>query len=349
MIEKVDEIMEQAVLDGVFPGATLCLLHQNRPYFRSYGKKALFPKEEENDIHTIYDMASCTKVVITTSCIMMLAEEGKIRLYDLVSLYLPEFKHKDVTIWDLLTHTSGLPSGIVGGYQLSKEDLRHAILTVDQTYPKNTQIIYSDLGFILLGWIIEKVSHQPLNEFAKEHLLDPLEMTHSGYRPTDPLLCAPTEDRGDKIDRGYVHDEMAHIFDGVAGHAGFFSCVKDIHHFMQMILNDGMYQGKRILSKQSIDLFFTTQVEEKIGISLDTNRRSIGWIVKCERSCCGDFASPETIMHTGFTGTSIVIDRKNKVGLCILSNRVHPTRQNNKIIPFRSRVANYIFAHLEDF
>ena len=335
MIEKVNEIMTKAVKDGVFPGATLCLIINDKTYFH------------DNDINTLYDMASCTKVVATTSSIMMLAERGLIRLYDYVSVFLPDFIHKDVTIWDLLTHTSGLPADLINGHFLSKQELYDNIMSCEKEYEKNTKMVYSDLGFILLGWIIEKVSNMPLDKFVKENLLEPLEMFDSGYCPTDVNRCAPTEDRGDKIDRGYVHDEVAHTLDGVAGHAGLFSCVKDLSHFLKMILDNGMYKGKRILSKQSIDLFFKPQVEEKEGISLDTYRRGIGWIVKGKQCCCGEFASDETIMHTGFTGTNIVIDRQNKVAYCVLSNRVHPTRQNNKIIPFRARLANYIFTHLD--
>ena len=348
MNKEINNLINEAINDGVFPGANLCIVHDSKVDFNSYGLKAKYPTEEKNDINTLYDMASCSKVISTTTSIMILVEAGKLRLYDTVVTYLPEFKLTDLTLWDLLTHTGGLIEGLPGSHHMTKEEIINGIMNLEYSYPKNTKIEYSDLGFIILGMVVEKVSGMTLDKFAKKNIFDPLEMYDTGYCPNDVMRCAPTEDRGGYIDRGYVHDEVAHIFGGVCGHAGLFSTISDVSHFLQMILNDGVYKGKRILSKQTIDMFFTPQVEQKNVVSLVNNTRSIGWIVKGSFPCSGDLASSNTIMHTGFTGTNVVIDRTNKVAFSLLTNRVHPTRKNTKIIAFRSKLGNYIFSHLEE-
>lgn len=348
MKKEINELVLEAIKDGAFPGACLCVVSNGKVHLEGYGLKAKYPEEEENDVNTIYDMASCSKVISTTTSILVLLEQGKLRLYEPVCNILPEFGLKNVTVWDLITHTSGLIPGLPGAHQMTKQEIYDGIMKLEPTYEKNTRIVYSDLNFMLLGFIVEKLSGMTLDKFSKKYIFDPLEMYDTGYNPTDVKRCAPTEDRGNYIDRGYVHDEVAYIFDGVCGHAGLFSTVKDVSHFIQMVLNDGVYNGKRILSKQTIDLMFTPQVEEKNGVSLTNEKRSVGWIVKGCYPNSGDLASPNTIMHTGFTGTNIVIDRDNKAGFSLLTNRVHPTRANVKTNAFRGRLGNYIFSHLEE-
>ena len=346
MIQGINNLIEQAIADGVFPGANYALIKNGKTYCTSLGSRALYPEKEANTLATRYDMASCSKVVSTTTSIMILLEQGKLRLFDAVATFLPFFPHSDVTVWDLMTHTAGLPPLISRSLYHTKEELIPLIQKVELKYERNTKIVYSDLGFILLGWIVEAISGMGLDAFSHKYIFEPLEMINTGYCPTDPLICAPTEDRGEYIDRGYVHDEAAKTLGGVAGHAGLFSTVEDMSHFMEMILNRGTYHNKRILSPQTIDLLFVPQVEEPKGIAKTLNRRALGWIVKGDYPCSGDLASPETIMHTGFTGTHIFIDRINKVAFCMLTNRVHPTRENVKIIAFRGRLGNYIMSHL---
>lgn len=348
MKKEINELIQEALNNDAFPGACLCIVNNGKVHLESYGLKAKYPNEEKNEVNTIYDMASCSKVISTTTSILVLAEMGKLRLFEPVCNIIPEFSLKNVTVWDLLTHTSGLKPGLPGASQMTKEEIYKGIMELEPSYEKNSKIVYSDLNFMLLGFIVEKLSGMTLDVFSKKYIFDPLEMYDTGYNPKDATRCAPTEDRGEYIDRGYVHDEVAHIFKGVCGHAGLFSTVEDVSHFIQMVLNDGVYKGKRILSKQTIDLMFTPQVEEKNGVSLTNEKRSVGWIVKGAFPNSGDLASPNTIMHTGFTGTNIVIDRDNKAGFSLLTNRVHPTRANNKVISFRSRLGNYIFSHLEE-
>ena len=346
MIEGLNTLIVEAIKEGVMPGANYALIANNKKHFGSFGNKALFPNVEVNDIDTLYDMASLSKVISTTTCIMLLMERGKIRLNDPVSLYVPEFKHKNIMIWDLMTHSSGLPSDVSRSLYSNETELIDYIMNVDLKYEKNTKIVYSDLGYILLGFVVERISGVKLDEFARQNIFIPLEMFDSGYNPRDIKRCAPTEDRKDFIDRGYVHDEKAHTLNGVAGHAGLFSTVKDVSNFMEMILNDGVFNGKKFLSKQTIDLLYTVQVEESNGVSKCLSRRGLGWILKGDWPSSGDLVSPNTIMHTGFTGTNVFIDRDNKVAFCLLANRVHPTRDNTLIISFRAKVGNYIISNL---
>lgn len=345
-------LVNEAIENKVFPGCNIGIVKINEngdcvKSFYSFGNKALFPEIIKNDIDTIYDLASCSKVISTTTCIMLLLQRGKIRLYDYVKKYIPEYIHDDVTIWDLLTHTSGLPEGLAGCHQMQRDEIIKGILSLELKEKKNTKIMYSDCGFAILGMLVEKVSGKTLDQFAKENLFDVLDMKDTCYNPSDASRCAPTEDRGGYIDLGYVHDEMCHNLGGVAGHAGVFSTVKDISNFIEMILLDGKYNGKKFFDKSVIDLLYKAQVEEKVGNGIETNKRGLGWIVKCKNSCSGDLVSDETIMHTGFTGTNVFIDRVNKIGFVMLSNRVHPTRNNPRLVPFRSQIANFVIANKE--
>lgn len=353
IIEAFEDLIKEAIVDGAFPGANYCIVTKNHTYLGSLGNRALYPEVEINEINTIYDMASLSKVISTTSLILKLVEKGSMRLHTTVKTYLPEFRHSDVTVWDLLTHSSGLPADVSRAKEIASEkELMEKIYAMDLTYPRNSQIVYSDIGFILLGKIIEQITNKPLNIFAEEVLFQPLEMFDTGYNPVDVARTAPTENRQDRIVqgilRGQVHDEKSYIMGGVAGHAGLFSTVKDISHFIKMILNNGIYQGKRIFSPATIDLLYTPKVEVNNSIVKHAERRGIGWIIQSSYSSAGDLVSEKTILHTGFTGTNIWIDRKNEVGFCLLTNRVHPTRDNLKIIGVRPRLANYIMAHIDE-
>lgn len=353
-IKYLDSLMEQALKDGVFPGCNYCLIESGNKHFNSFGFKALIPKKEENDVDTIYDMASLTKVIATVTSILILMEQGKLRLYDNVKQILPDFKNPKTTVFDLITHTAGLKPGISYTEYIGKpkEQFVKAIYELDPSNEIGEKIIYSDLGFIYLGWIIEKISGLSLPEFTFKYLFEPLEMYRTGYNLSPDLhkTIAPTEVRKDRIAngpvRGVVHDEKAYLLGGACGHAGLFSCVKDVSHFMEMVLNDGIYKGKRILSKATIDLMFTELASQKENeTSVITEKRSVGWTIMGSYPQSGCLASSKTIMHTGFTGTHLFVDRYNQVAFCVLSNRVHPTRENNKIIGWRGRIGNYVISH----
>jgi len=352
-LEKVKELINEGCKIGAFPGACFSIITKDGRYMDFVGLKAKYPKEEENSIDTIYDMASVTKVSTTTTCLLKLIEDGRVRLFDRVNLYLKDFKYDDIMIYHLVTHTSGLieclphPTTII-----SREEALRLLYEQPQTFSVGTDMRYSDLNYILLGLIIEKVTGMSLDKYAKEVMYDPLEMKDTCFNPIDTLRCAPTEERNDDIVkdivRGKVHDETAYILGGAAGHAGMFSTISDMSNFLSMILNDGLYKGKRFLSSSTIDKLFTPLAKKEVGNSCLYLQRSIGWIVKDYNSSAGDLTSNETIDHTGFTGTNVWVDRKNEVAFCMLSNRVHPTRKNILHIALRAKVANYIIAHLPE-
>lgn len=353
--KEFESIIERAIADGAFPGATYAIVSKNKVTLGSLGYKELYEEKIENTVDTIYDMASLTKVICTTTCIMQLVEKGLIRIYDSVNMYLPLFKFKDITIWNLLTHTSGLPEGIYGRKDiLTAEDIWNKIYNeVELMYIPGKKISYSDINYILLGKIVEVVTKMKLNEYAKENVFIPLEMKDTGYLPQDKIRCAATEYRDDEsyhgYVKGYVHDETAFSLGGVAGHAGLFSTSPDMVHFVQMILNDGIYNGKQILSKTTVNKLFEVQVKEYDGVEVYPKARCLGWQTLDPYSAAGELVSRNTILHTGFTGTNVFIDKDNGIGFVFLTNRVHPTRNNAKHLHYRACLANYIMTHLEYF
>ena len=354
-INEIEQILLDAVNDGAFPGANYAVVTKNNVWMGSIGNKELYPEVIPNSIDTIYDMASLTKVVCTTTCLMQLVEKGLLRIYDPVSRYFDKFRFTDITVWNLMTHTSGLPEGIYGPKdKLSESDVWDKIFAIEELkFKPGTKIIYSDINYILLGKIVEILSGMPINEYAKKNLFEPLEMVDSGYLPFDKVRCAATEYRNDATMTGYVkgevHDETAYAMNKVAGHAGLFSTVKDCSNFIKMILNDGMFNGTRVLSKITIDELFKVQVKEYNGVEVLPKARCLGWQTKEPACSAGELVSENTILHTGFTGTNMFIDRDNEIGFVMLSNRVHPTRNNGKLFHVRACVANFIMAHLEEF
>lgn len=363
-LEQLIEIIKEEIeVRKAFPGANVTVVTHENATKLSLGKKSLYDVDsnnnlidlvEENTLDTIYDMASLSKVISTTTCILRLLDLGKIRLGSKVSSYLPRFKHNDITILHLLTHTSGLSEGVRGLMNMkTSDDVMNAIYDMDLVYETGTKISYSDVGFILIGKIIETVTGKTLDVFAKEEIFDPLEMFNTGYNPQNIELCAPTEHRNDPLFKGmvkgFVHDETAVLLGGVAGHAGLFSTIEDVSHFIEMILNNGEYKGKQIISESSIELIYRPFVQDTKGVDLHGTVRTIGWLLGGNGGSDGDLTSMETIHHTGFTGTNLWIDRYNGIGFCMLTNRVHPTRKNLLHLESRCKIANFVIANKDKF
>ncbi len=344
MTEQVKAILEKGVEEGAFPGATFCLVHHDgRTEVGATGHKSLVPKKEKNTEKTIYDVASLTKVVATTTMIMRLFDTGKAGLDTRVCTVLPRYGHKNTTIAELLTHTSGLPADIPSPRTLkTKEDVLGRIYAMDLIYEPETRIVYSDVGFILLGEIIEKITGKSLDVFARETIFTPLGMNDTGYHP-DVSRTAPTEIRNDETHQGLlkgkVHDEKSFAMDGLSGHAGLFSTASDLGRFVLSIL-----RNDTVLEKRTVDTLFqeTVALPDRQGRML---RRSLGWDKPTPGGIGGDHVSVnDTILHTGFTGCSIVIDRKAGTGIVILSNGVHPDREKNGMNPYRRLVADVIYS-----
>lgn len=340
-LNNVEFFLNEQINNGVCPGFNYGVISKEE-YIGSVGYKALFSNKEENNIDTLYDVASLTKVVATMPAICRLIESKKLNMDDKVSKYLDRFKYDDITIYDLLTHTSGLPADLNNKDIVSKEEIVNKIYDLDLINPTGKKVVYSDIGYILLGFIIEKICNKPLEETIKELVFDPLEMNDTCFNPINKDNCAPTEitdSRG--VVRGIVHDEKACSLDGAAGNAGVFSNVKDLMNYVSMILNDGVFNGKQFLNKKTIDLWFKPLVLE-----VDNNRlRSLCYIVGNNNLVIK--AHENVISFNGFTGPSISIDRNNKVGIILLNNRVHPTRENTLLIPARSIITSKIYDELD--
>ena len=280
---------------------------------------------------TIYDLASLTKVIVTTTMAMVLVDEGR-STCRVRSAFLPGFRGGDkdkVTVEHLLTHSSGVDWWAPLYKELTGQPAYvKRIVSMDLKYTPGEKALYSDLGLILLGEILERVAGQSLEAFARERLFAPLGMKDTTYRPGKELLprIAPTEvvaERGGLV-HGVVHDENAMALGGVAPHAGLFGTAPDLARFAQMMLNGGVYDHKRIVSRATIERFTGE-------IRVPGSSRTLGWEKPTGDNSAGARLSPSAFGHTGFTGTSLWIDPARKLFVILLTNRVHPTRENNQI------------------
>jgi CubicO group peptidase (beta-lactamase class C family) len=296
-------------------------------------------------VNTLWDLASLTKVVGMTTAMMQLVEQDRVDLDAPVSRYIPEFtgEGKDrVTVRHLLTHSSGLPSW----RPLYKEALTpDTALAIVYATPLDTvpgaRMVYSDLGAIIAGKIVERVSGQPLDVYLERHVTGPLGMTSTMYRPDTSLRkrIAPTEldPWRQRLVRGEVHDENAYMLGGVSGHAGLFSSAADLTRFARMMLNGGTLDGVRVLRAQTLAQF--TAVQDPT-----LSHRALGWETPSGRNSAGSRMSARAFGHTGFTGTSLWMDPENGTFVVLLSNRVNPSRQNARIVQVRIALADAVMA-----
>ena len=348
MIE-INSVLNQGVKLGHFPGASYCIVTRDGDIDFDYvGFKQTYPNRIPNNGTEIYDCASLTKVICTTTMIMKLIEDGKLSLESRISTIFPEFKHTMITIQHMLTHSSGLPADIQKAQELmNKEDVLDRIFKFDLINPVGKKIVYSDVGYIILGLIIEKTTNKKLSQYAKEVVFDPLGMKDSSYHPIIER-CAPTEYRNDEVYQGLlqglVHDEKAFALEGEAGHAGLFSTSKDISKFILSILRN----DELVLKAETVNSMFPVKVT-------DSNRkkhlliRSLGWNKPTIGGSAGDKTSLEdTILHTGFTGCNIWIERNMGIGFVMLSNAVHPKREMNGIVKYRNTIGNLVIDRMKE-
>ncbi len=344
---EVDRLMEQAVEDSVFPGAALLFGTDEQIFYSKGFGHFTYDKNSPNvKTNSIFDLASVSKVVATTSAAMILVDQGKLNLDEKVITYLPQFNNNGknkVTIRNLLLHNSGLaPFKKYYDVFSTEEEVINDIMNLPLDNPPGEKYVYSDLGMITLQKVIENISGKSLDVFLEENLFSKLEMNRTMYNPSNEIKnnCVPTE-LDDfwrmRLLQGEVHDERAYMLNGVAGHAGLFSTVEDLAKFAMMLLNNGEYNGNQIISSKIIDEWTTKQSEQ--------SDRALGWDTKSidGYSSAGKYFSKESFGHTGYTGTSIWIDKENKFFVILLSNRVHPTRANKKISKFRPIIHNAVF------
>src|SRR5712664_483367 len=334
------DVIEKAILEKAFPGATLAVGYRGKVAVRAFGKLSYDAKAAAANPDTMYDIASLTKVVATTTLVAKLVEGDFAVPLDLdakIEWYLPEWaggpnpewRHR-VTVRHLLTHTSGLPA-FKEYWRTSKgkQDTLARIFAEPLEYEPGTKEIYSDLGIILMAEIVERLTGRTLDDLAKSTIFSPLGIQDTMYRPPTKLWpqIAPTEIDNNlrhRLVQGEVHDENAFAIGGVSGHAGLFSTAPDLASFCQMLLNGGVYAHQRILRRATVAQFMTPQ-------QLSGGTRTLGWAVPTEGGSSGHYFSTHSFGHTGFTGTSIWIDPERQLFVVLLTNRVHPTRENTKI------------------
>lgn len=342
----LDAAIEQAVHDGLIPGAVLVAGRDGKILHRkAYGSRALLPAREPMTVDTIFDAASLTKVIATTSSVMKLFEAGKIRIADPVTAYLPEFQggKSDITIRELMTHFSGLRPDLDLTPAWSGYETGIGRALIDKPAgPAGVRFVYSDINFELMGEIVRRLSGQPLDRFAREQIFQPLGMDDSMFNPPASLRprIAPTEidpDTGQPF-RGVVHDPTARYMGGVAGHAGLFTTATDLSKFAEMMINLGERGGVRIFSPLTVRKFTSPQTPPDQPIL-----RGLGWDIDSPYSTNrGELYPIGSYGHTGFTGTSVWIDPSTKSYVILLTNVVHPHR-GKSLTAFRSRIAT-IFA-----
>jgi CubicO group peptidase (beta-lactamase class C family) len=345
MIDSIKKVLQTHVDQDDFPGASFCLVLPLGEIQCDYvGYKQTSPHKEVLNVDEMYDVASLTKVISTTTIILKLIEEKKLSLDSKIKNILSNFKHDHINIFHLLTHSSGLPAGLKEAKTLSsKKQVKELIFDLELIYETGSKILYSDVGFILLGFVIETITNESLQVNLKSYVCSKLSMNDTTYHPSIER-CAPTEYRNDPLFRGFlqgiVHDETAFAMGGESGHAGLFSTAKDIALFINSILNQEF-----VLNSSTIDMMFQSQITAVKDLN-HSYSRSLGWDKPSIGGSAGDFMPFEdTILHTGFTGCHMWINRKHHIGFVLLSNDVHPSRDKKGIISIRNGLGNLIMSH----
>ena len=361
--DRIAPLVEKAIADKQLPSAVVLVGQGDKVLYRkAFGFITYSPAAAVTTPDTVFDLASLTKPLVTTTLIMQLVEQGELRLTDPVGKYLQQLTDaevKNITMLQLLTHSSGLADGFDRReFWQGKAGLDGALAKLKLKTKPDRQFVYSDIGFILLGLVVEQITKQPMDLLAQQRIFQPLKMKDSRYLPLDKSSqdaayvqrIAPTENlKGDtdyhKLLPNYaqpylhavVHDPTALRLGGVAGHAGVFGTADDLALFAQMLLNDGELKGQRLLSPLAVQRLLTPVV-------IGNQSRALGWDMNTAYSSPkGDLMPKGSFGHTGFTGTSIWIDPASRTYVILLSNRVHPNR-NSSITDLRARLANIVAA-----
>ncbi|MDF2669516.1 MAG: serine hydrolase [Paenibacillus sp.] len=353
------DCLDQAVHAQIIPGGVASVTR--RGYTITYTTGSASIRTEQHmpvQLNTCYDCASLTKVVVTLPLVLQLIERGRLRLDDTVANYLPSFATAGkaaVTVGQLLTHTAGLkPFMNLHAHGWTREEMLARVLAEPLGHEPGTQVVYSDLGFIVLGQLAELLHEQPLEQAAERHVLMPLGMMSSGFRPLQQLspsaptesIFAPTEwsEDAQAYRVGTVHDENASAMGGVSGHAGLFSTVQDLSRYALMWLNEGVSSdGVRILSPATVRAAIRSHTD-----ALASGNRGLGWVLKGDSfDASGDLMSSKSYGHTGFTGTSLYVEPEYGLTVVLLTNRVHYGRSQS-VAPLRACFHNAILGCLNE-
>lgn len=352
-LQKVETIMQDAITDSTFPGGVVGVVKNGRLAYCHASGYHTYDKSVEVAPNDVYDLASLTKVVATTTSVMKLVDEGKVDLDDRVSEYFPEFSNgekTEITLQQLLLHTSGLPAFRVYVDSLqTRDEILNAVKNEPLINKPGEKYVYSDLGFILLARIVEQVSGQRIDEYTRRNFYEPLHMESTFFNPKSVGASLTERIPPTEIDETYRHklihaevnDERAWYLEGVAGHAGLFSNIQDLSVYAQLLLSKGSYAGKQYISPEIIEQFTSRQS--------NINQRGLGFDRKSPSgfSTAGSLTSDQTFGHLGFTGTSIWIDPANDMAIILLTNRTYPKRSYGKnISKVRAAIADAVMASI---
>jgi len=342
------KFIEQGIKNEYFPGAAVAIGNKSEVLRKEYfGNRCIYPKIMPMENDTLFDLASLTKVTATNTLFMVFVELGLVSLYDKVREYLPDFKGQDkdeITLFNLLTHTAGFPP-YKPLYKFCKdyEEAVKYIISLDLEYKPGTKVVYSDFSYIILGHILEMIGGDRLDKLCDKYVFKPLGMKNTCFNPmTKNVAAMEINPETNMPFIGVVHDENARFLGGVAGHAGLFSNIDDMAIFANMLINKGKIGKNSFLSPITVTAMIRNYT---YGLN---EYRGLGWCVKGDKlSSGGDIISPSAFGHTGFTGTSIWVDIENNIYVVLLTNRVHPTRDNQNIIRFRRLFHNMVLSSIE--
>jgi len=343
LVSRLDKIVKVAIEEAAAPGVAIAVGRNGRiAYVKGYGHTDWnIPGSPAVDTNTLYDLASLTKVIATTTLAMIMEEAGQLDLDRTVSSYLREFSSPEkvgITVRQLLIHNGGLEAGGNTFNARGREQYLQLINARPLEYQPGTKMIYSDWDMILLQLVLERISGKTLDVLAAEKIFRPLGMTDTQFSPSFTLRSrmAPTQvdDARGGLLWGTVHDENAYMMGGVAGHAGLFSTARDLARFSLMMLNGGEANGVRIAKPSTIARWTARQGKE--------SSRALGWDSPDGGSSAGQFFSPWSYGHTGFTGTSIWIDPQKDLFVVVLTNRVNPTRSNTRHVQLRRDIVDAV-------
>jgi CubicO group peptidase (beta-lactamase class C family) len=325
-------VLRDSVYDRIFPGAVAALITSTDDTYIPFGFETYDPSAPPITAESIFDVASLTKIMATATAVMQLVERKQLALDDHACDFLPSLRRapKDrITIFQLLAHTAGFAGGEPLRQCKSRDDILNAIYSMELLYPPGTDRVYDDLGYILLGLIVESITGVPLDQYCHNEIFAPLEMSETMFVPHKSLLerIVPTEvdaARGGLL-RGIVHDETAHKMGGVAGHAGIFTTARDLAKFARSMIGHDRGALAGILSSASVRLMWSRQWEDSQG------EYGLGWD-RLRPSYMNGLDDGDAVGHTGFTGVSLVISPRRDLAMLLLSNRVHPVRSDRSQI-----------------
>ena len=332
VFEQVHQLVQQGLVQGAYPSAALAVGMGSKIYLKqTYG---------ECTENTLFDMASVTKVLSPTMVALRFLEEGRLRLYDTIETFFPDVPKdkKNITIFQLMTHTGGIQDHfLLSDYTADPGEAAKVILNHPLVQAPGGDPIYSCMGYILLGRILEIAGGMPLDQLAQKYVFDPLGMSHTGYHPSGDIAPTERDPETGKLLQGVVHDENARFLEGISANAGVFSDLNDMIRYAQMLAMDGKYPGKNhYLAPATLKMAVMNHTPNSRG-----EFRGLGFnLAHSPRNFLGDLMSYRAYGHTGFTGTSIALDPDTGLWVVLLTNRVCPTRQNTTLVRLRSLVHN---------